>query len=331
MQKILNQEEIDMLFRAAQKGQVPGGPVPAAKFNVSKFDIREVGQINKDQVRALTVLHENFARDITNSLGAYLRVGFEANIVSIEQLSYAEVVLRMPELTYLCSIRVRPLEVFALVHMDLALAFPIMDLILGGTGENDAIEMRDLTEIEEQIMESVVRILIRELRTCWAPVLDVEFEFEQRQPIAQAAMLVPATERNLAFSFEIKVLKSHGMLNLTLPAVVSNALLRKLSFQFAYYKRASSPAHMSQIRTQMLDGSFPVQLRLPPTPIRVADLTALQLGQILPLGHPPDQPAVLTVADEEMFLAYPVACGLLRGGQIQKRTSILPASRKAVP
>jgi flagellar motor switch protein FliM len=57
----------------------------------------------------------------------------------------------------------------------------------------------------------------------------------------------------------------------------------------------------------------------------------LEVGQVLPFHHPLDQPAVLRVTDEEMFSAYPVAAGRMRGGQIQQRNSILPASRKALP
>lgn len=330
MDKILNQEDIDALFRAARNGPVKKGPAPAER-KVTKFDIRKVGQINKEQMRALSVLHETFARNITNSLSAYLRVAVEANIASIEQLNYSEIVTRMSEMTYLCTIRVKPLETLALLQMDLALAFPIMDLILGGTGNSEGIELRDLTEIEEQILESIVGILTRELQTAWAAVLEVAFEFEQRQPSSQAAQLMPATERNLALSFEFKVLESRGMLNITLPGVVSNALLRKLSTQFSYAKRAGSHTHVDQIREQMLHGSFPMSLKLPSIKVRVQELMALRVGQVLPLDHPLDQPAILSVAEEEMFMAYPVSCGDVRGCQVEKRASIIPTSRKALP
>lgn len=330
MEKILDQEEIDKLIRAAQKSPGSEEVAQAAQKKVTKFIVREVGQVSKEQVRVLSVLHETFARNITNSLGAYLRVGFEVNLVSVEQLSYSEVLSRMPDMTYLCSIQARPLDALALLQMDLGLAFPIMDLVLGGPGKNDAIESRDLTEIEEEIMESVVIILTRELQNTWAAVLEVEFIFQQRQQSSQAVALMPATERTLALSFEIKVLQSRGMLNITIPAVVSNSLLRKLSTQFAYSKREGSPALINQLRVQMLDAKFPVDLRLPPTPVRVGELTTLQLGQVLPLNHPLDRPAFLCVGEEQMFLAYPAACGHSRGGQIQQRVPTLPGSRKAV-
>jgi flagellar motor switch protein FliM len=328
MEKILTQEEIDALFRATQKGQISSGARQVAQGNVSKFNLREISQINKEQVRALSVLHESFARNITNSLGAYLRVGFNVNLVSVEQLTFSEIVSRLPDLTYLCSMRMQPIEAVGLLQMDLAVAFPIMDLVLGGPGTGE-MELRDLTEIEEQILESVMRILTRELQAAWSPVLQVEIEFETRLQSSHTQVLMGPTERCLALSFEINMTDAHGVLNVTLPAVASNAVLRKLSAQSVYSKRGSSAAQVQQIQRHLLDGMFDVDLRLPPIPVSVRDLTDLQAGQVLSLQQPVEQPAVLYVAEKEMFAVYPVACGLVRGAQILNRNSIVPVSRKA--
>jgi len=279
-------------------------------------------------VRALSALHESFARNVTNSLGAYLRVGFDVNLVSVEQLTFSEIVSRLPDLTYLCSMRMQPIEAVGLLQMDLAVAFPIMDLVLGGPGTG-AIELRDLTEIEEQILESVIRILTRELQSAWAPVLQVDIEFEQRQQSSHTQVLMGPTERCLALSFEIKMPDAHGVLNVTLPAVASNAVLRKLTAQSAYSKRGSSAAQVHQIRRRLLDGYYQVALRLPPIPVSVRDLTDLKVGQVLRLHLPVERPAILYVAEKEMFAVYPVACGSARGAQILHRNSIALTSRKA--
>jgi len=41
MEKILTQDEIDALFRAAQKGQIPGGDATGPQRIVAKFNARE--------------------------------------------------------------------------------------------------------------------------------------------------------------------------------------------------------------------------------------------------------------------------------------------------
>jgi flagellar motor switch protein FliM len=328
MEKILTQEEIDALFRATQKGQIPVSTVQAVQKKISKLNLRGISQISKEQVRALSALHESFARNVTNSLGAYLRVGFAVNLVSVEQLTFSEVLSRLPDLTYLCSIRMQPIEAPAMMQMDLAIAYPIMDLVLGGGG-SAIFELRDLTEIEEQIIESVMEILTRELQASWAPILEVRMDFDQRLKNNQAVALMAATERSLAMSFEITMPEVRGILNVTLPAVASNALLRKLSAQTAYSRHGISTSHGQQLREQLLESEFIAELRLPPALVSVRDLTGLQVGQVLSLNHLVEEPAILYISDKEMFTAYPVACGHLRGGQILHRKSILPVSRKA--
>ena len=52
------------------------------------------------------------------------------------------------------------IEARAAIQLDLALAFPIIEVVLGGTG-SDTIEPRDLTEIEEQILVTVVRLIVQ--------------------------------------------------------------------------------------------------------------------------------------------------------------------------
>jgi flagellar motor switch protein FliM len=323
MEKILSQEEIDALFRATQRGQFQAAQV---KKDVQKFDLRVIGQISKEQMRALSLLHEGFARNLTNSLGAYLRVGFEVSLVSVEQLSYSEALSRVPDLTYLTSIRLRPSDAAALLQMDLAVAFAMMDLMLGGVGSN-TIELRDLTEIEEQILETVVRILLRELQASWAPVFEVQCEFEQRLQSSHAVSMIPPSERTLALSFEIKMPDAHGMLNLTLPAVASNSLFRKLNEQSSYYRPAGNSEYVEQVRVRMLDVTLPIELRLSAVPVKVRELMDLEAGDVLPLAHPVERPAVLLVGGKEMFGAYPVACGNARGSHLATRKSIVPSFR----
>jgi DNA-binding response OmpR family regulator len=158
---------------------------------------------------------------------AYLRIVFEAGLVSAEHLTYREFLQRMPESTYIASFRALPLNVTAILQMDFSIAFPMIDLLLGGQASGDP-PQRNLTEIEEQILESIVRIVLRELQSTWQ-ALAIELSFEQRQPASQAHRLMPPEEKNLCLSFEIKMPNTRGTLNLAMPAVVSNALLRKIS------------------------------------------------------------------------------------------------------
>jgi flagellar motor switch protein FliM len=330
MEKILSQDEIDALFLKAQ-----GPGAAATSFSepeaptrvVTVRDIRQAGQLGKEHVRAVSMLHDSFARNLTHNLGAYLRGVFEVNLVSVEQLTYSEFLQRIPEVTYFASINLQPADVLAAMQVDLPLAYPIIDLMLGGHGKSER-GIRDITEIEEGILESVVRIICRDMQISWQPLLELEFNFDQRQQQAQIMQLMPPSEKVLALSFEIRMPEVRGMLNFAFPAVISNALLRRLSKQWSNRRRRNMDQTIAQLRGLLMDCPFRAQLELPPTPVPVRELLQLQPGSVLMLRHRAQAPATLRVAGKELFMAYPVRSGATRGAQIESRLSIAGVSRK---
>jgi flagellar motor switch protein FliM len=317
MHKILNQDEIDALFSAAQRSQKPA----AGRKKIGKYDLRKSGQLDADQVHIVTTLHESLARRLGNSLGAYLRVGFEMHLVSAEQLTYGEFMGRVPELTYFASLRILPIDARAAFQADLSLVFPIVDLVLGGSGA-DPIDPRDLTEIEEQIFETVVGLMVRDLQITWAPVLQLDIQFEQRQQHAQVQGLMLPMEKILSLSFEIRLPDAHGSIHFAFPAVVANALLRKLSVQWSYSERLPSRQTRRQVRDRLLDSRFLAQLSLPPSSLSIRELASLEVGSLLTLPKRAQDPVHLNISGKPMFLAYPVRQGTRRGARIEQRLSL---------
>src|SRR5262249_7392089 len=162
---------------------------PPTNRSIETFDLRKSSPLSSDQVRVVTALHESLARRLGDSLGAYLRVAFEMNLVSSERLTFAEYMVRVPEMTYSASFRTLPIDAPVLIQAELSLVFPIVDLVLGGSG-SDPTELRDLTEIEEEIFEAVVALIARDLQISWAPIVELNIQFDQRQPSAQLQNLM---------------------------------------------------------------------------------------------------------------------------------------------
>ncbi len=318
MEKILSQDEIDALFRAAQGGTVQKPKTAATRRTFTPCNFLQSAKISKEQLRSVSMLHETFARTLTHSLGAYLRVGFEVNLVSAEQLSYGEFLQRIPEVTYLVSMTLRPVGVSAAIEIDLPLAFPIIDLLLGGPGRSEA-SVREITEIEEQILESVVKIIGRELETTWHSVLEVQFSFDSRLRQAEISRLMPPNEKILSLSFEIRMPEARGMLNVALPVAVSNALLRKLTQQAVYRRARGTVDSALQIRTHLEHCLFPMELVLPEGRVRVSHLLSLDRGDVLRLGHPLSERADLLVSGRRLFRARPVRSGPRRAAQVDER------------
>jgi flagellar motor switch protein FliM len=326
VEKVLNQEEIDAMVRTARSGG-QSGAVPAS-VQVEPWDVRRAGQIGREQLVAINSLHENFARNLTHALSAYLRVVFAATLVSAEHLSFREFLQSIPETTYVASCRLNPLGVNAALQLDLKVAFPIIDLLLGGEGKSMA-ATREITDIEEQILDSVARIVCRELGVAWQ-ALALDVAFEQRLEVPAARRLLPPEEKTLSLSFEVTMPDVRGGLNLVVPATVSNALLRKIAVDWSRPRTRADADSRQRIMRRLLDCPFPVELGATGVCAPVSALTALAPGKVLRFARSAAEPASLLVAGCGMFRAMPARIGNQRAARVLERLPDAAASAAAV-
>ena len=137
MSRQLTQQEIDAAFQKQDRKR---------DSTSARFDFRRPDRIPKSQVRAIHLLHDVFARNLVASLSAYLRSYLTVNLVSVEQLSYSEFLEGLPSPTCLVSMGLKPYDGNGVLELDPSLAFPIIEMLLGGTGKQSASIQRDITE-----------------------------------------------------------------------------------------------------------------------------------------------------------------------------------------
>ena len=325
MEKVLGQQEIDALFTTVRTAAEQEA-VPVSDSSVESYNFSRAGQISNEQMRAIATVNDLFARNLMHNLGAWLRTEFQVTLVSGEQMPYTEFVERIPEKTYVCSIRLEPLGAVGLLELELILASPIIDLLLGGTGKAEPARL--LTDIEELIMASVVQMIVKELNAAWQPV-GLQFSFEKRESAVQVARMMPAGEKTLCVSFEVKMPEALGVLNLCLPAVVLNTILRKLVAERDRPRRRSQ-----EVRTRVRDlvgetlvGSV---LQFPPIRLSAHQIASLVPGTVLRLPLPRHSAAELRVGGLAFGRARPVRMGEHRAARMepvtQVETELLPAT-----
>jgi flagellar motor switch protein FliM len=315
MEKLLKQDEIDALFQAARTA-TPQSERTEVCARIVPYNFSSAGQISTEQLRAISMLNDLFARNLTHNLAAWLRTRFQVNLVSAEQIPFNEFLLRIPEISYVASVRLEPLGALSVLQLDLALAPPIIDLLLGGEGKEGP--LRELTDIEESILASVVEIICRELTAAWQPV-GLSFNFERRQMQTQAARVMSVNEKTLCLSFEIRMPHSSGLLNLAFPAVVSNTILRRLTSDWGRRRHASETrARMeSSVRRIRFGGA----LQLPMVRLAASAIEDIKPGAVLRLNLSASTSPVWQVGGQRIAPAQAVRQGAHRaariGGQLQ--------------
>lgn len=313
MGKQLEQGDIDALFaaagaNAAAQAATDGELTPPERYNFSR-----AGQISNEQMRAISTVNDLFARNLMHTLGAWLRTPLRIKLVAGEQLPFKEFLERLSIHTFVCSLRLEPLGAVGLLELELAISSSIIDVLLGGVGK--AWPVRELTDIEEAILTSVMQLVVQELNLAWQSV-GLEFVFEKRETDAAVARMMTPGERTLCVSFEARTPEAQGVINLCLPAVVLNAILRRLIAEGDRPRRRSKEAHL---RMRNLVGQVKVGtlLQFPQMRLRASDVAALEPGTVLRLPIPKTASAEVRVGKLQLASAYPVRTGEHRGAQFE--------------
>jgi len=317
MEKILGQVEIDQLFRAALAG-AESDAEEAGCVRAERWDLHQAGVLRQEQLNSIIQLHQNFARDLTTAVGGYLRSTFEVALAAVEQLACRDFLARVSDATYYASFHLFPGDARGILQMDLSLAFPVVDLLLGGPGGVPQ-DTREVSEIEEMLLEGVAQVICHELDLIWRP-LGLHVAFEQRQPASQMLRLMPAQEKTLTMTFEAAMANSQGMLNIAFPAVVSSALLRKLATELVYQRPRGPSLHQESILKRLLDSTVEMQLGTPLLPVKLTELLGMQAGCVLPLRLHIEEPARLRFKGRDCWLARPVrSSASCRAAQLLER------------
>jgi flagellar motor switch protein FliM len=292
---------------------------------IHSCNFRYAGRLSNENARALTALHEKFAISVTNSLELYLGTSLRLKLLSLEQMAILDYTSKIASNSYLLPCALNVMESNFLIEMDIALIFPIIDLLLGGAGTASE-DARELTDIDEEIMQSVTALIIKEVERSWL-TLNLSLTPGRCIKPAMIQQVFLANEKLVLLMFEMTLGGTTGPFNIVLPTSFVGFLLRHL--KAAQSKKISSLRLLRNpsLRERILDCDFTVAADITQMRVVVKDLIDLKPGTILRMNAPVRIPGRLTVEDVEIFEALPVRNGARKAAQLSARSQE-PAARK---
>jgi flagellar motor switch protein FliM len=324
MSRQLSQQEIDAVFLNMQEKK---REVPAVRF-----DFRRPDRIPKSQVRAIHLLHDTFVRNLVSSLSAYLRSYLAVNLVSVEQLSYAEFLDGLPSPTCMVSLGLKPYDGNGVLELNPSLVFPILEMLLGGTGKSSAAIQRDITEIEQKLLDGLIRIILQDLREAWRGVTVVDFTVENMETEPQLLHLLAPNEAVVAIGMEVRIGEAGGMMNIAMPSIVIKMMRHKFDQQWSLRKTRASAAEQARMLRLVRDATLTLESRLEGPTLSVEDMLAMEEGHLLILDYPVNRPVELLVNGARKFRGQVVSSEKKRGCLIEeiRRPPAQPTSKEEV-
>jgi flagellar motor switch protein FliM len=270
-----------------------------ADKKILKYNFKRPDRISKNQIRSLHFVHDRFARNFSSSISAYMRTVVEISLENIAQISYAEFLNTVSDPTCYAAISLKPLDGMAAIEISPALVFPMIDRLLGGSGQQMA-NPRPMTEIEQSIMQNVLKLLVDNLKESWRPVYAIEFALTATETHPHMVQVTSPNEMVIHFQFQARMRENMAKMHLAIPTLVMEPIIH--IFDQEEYTR----------RKIVQDGTLLHLLRYIPVSVSIEtaetsfpmeSLLSLQVGDTLVLDQREHWPVIIKVSGKDKLHA----------------------------
>jgi flagellar motor switch protein FliM len=327
MAKVLYQDEIDSLL--SQVEETPealkqAAPLPAAGIGneALSYDFRHPNRFSKDQLRSFQSLHDNFSGQFGSSLSGFTRSVVDVDLLSVDQITYAEFICSMtaPSCSYIFSMA--PLGGLGLIDLNPSVSFAFVDRMFGGKGNGDT-PGRELTGIEKSITAKIVDKAFQGLAKSWEHIIKITFKSISLETNPQFIQIVPQGETVIVVSLQVKMQTSSGIIRICYPYLALESILDKLSAQDRPNGRNGDADKNLQARNvqQILPVSTDLVAMLGGTIVSIKDLIEIKIGDVIRLDATDNDEITLQVGGLSKFAARPGRIGNHMAVRITKVTS----------
>ncbi len=275
-------------------------------------NFRSAGRLSNDSTRQLRTMHESFARNVSHSLDLFLGSPVEVKLAGIEQISSREFVSSLATGCYLVPFTLMPLQSRVIAKFDNALLFPLLDLLLGGSGD-PLKEARELTEIDEELIRSVTELIGVQLERVWKACGVNVMPSPSLKPAVVGALFA-TEERVVLLHFEITLATTTAAMRITLPMAFCNALVRASHNDGA--RSGGETSASLPLRERLLDCTMLVSAELPGLEISVGELLQMKPGSVVNLRTSVETAVQFGVYGYPLFEMTPVRRGAAKTAQL---------------
>lgn len=308
MGDILSQHEIDQLLKGLITGEIDAAKMKSdtQEKKIRSHDFSRPNKFAKDHMKSLQLIHDNYARLVTNFLTGYLRTPVQIDLLEVQALPYSDFNNSISNPAFLAVVDFSPLTGSIIFEIEPLVCYALVERILGGKA-TILEKVRDFTEIEKAILERISIQMLNILREPWENVIQLRPRLERIETNTQFAQIINPNETVAILTFRARVSEVEGMMNICIPHMVIEPIVPKLStrYWFSSGEKEFSEDSKDAIKKRVESTLVPVKALLGKTSISVADFLELQVGDVLPLDTNVESELQVLVGDIVKFRGKP--------------------------
>ena len=309
MAEVLSQSQIDALLSAARSGEMDlNRSDQDAEKKYRKYDFYSPRKFTKDRLKMINSVFENYTRIINSRINGLLHTTSEISVESVEEQRYYEFsnALSDGDVLTLADVDVQGVreteETPVLFHLSTGLVLNMMDRLMGGEGEGTANAPAgySFTALELKLYEDILKDMIGILGDSWENYIDLNFAFRRVESNPTLVQLIGLDETVVIIGISIKFTNATGRMSICLPGMMLTNIFTKIA-AMNQVGRGSGENNSQEIMDILRDSRLEVTAELGRTQLTLRDIYFLNVGDVVDLGHPTQEPIHLYIGGQPWF------------------------------
>lgn len=283
---LLSQDEIDALLHGVDDGDVDTGD-DVFDGDARNYDFTSQDRIVRGRMPTLEMINERFARYFRASLFNMLRRSSEIAVGGVQMMKFAEYVHSLFVPTSLNLVHIKPLRGTTLFVFDPKLVFIVVDNFFGGSGKfYNKIEGREFTQTENRIIEIMLHQAFDDMIKAWAPVMEVDFEYQNSEVNPHFANIVSPTEVVVVSTFHVELDGGGGDMHVTFPYSMVEPIRELLDAGTVSDRTEVDSRWTKALSEDIKSADIELKSNLLEVNLTLGEIVNLQAGDIIPFEMP---------------------------------------------
>ena len=305
--RVLNQEEIDSLlgFENEDDGE---------KIGIQA--ILNSTLVSYERLPMLEVVFDRLVRLMTTTLRNFTSDNVEVSLDAISSIRFGDYLNSIPLPAMLSVFKAEEWDNYALITVDSALIYSIVDVLLGGRRGTAAmrIEGRPYTTIERNLVERMVHLILSDLSAAFEPLSPVAMRFDRLETNPRFATIARPANAAILVRMRVDMEDRGGKFDMLLPYATLEPVRELLLQMFMGEKFGRDSIWESHLAKELWGTEIEIDALVDQQMLPLSDVAHLKRGDTLMLNTAPSSNIILRCGGVELTTG--------RMGRVSDRVSV---------
>ncbi len=312
MADILSQSQIDALLNSfSEEGAKALDEIEeqSSEKKVKTYNFKMPKKFTKEQLKTIDGIFENYSRVLSSYLTGLLRIYCKVEVIQTEEQLYYEFNNALPDYVMMSMVNMGimdddVLETSCIIQLSNPISFTMMDRLMGGAGSYTD-QSRDFTEIEVELLTTVLKRMAALLKEPWGSYIDVNPSLTSVETNSRVVQPFSPDEVVIIVMLEVEIKDVKNTISICIPAMGLESIMAKFGDKWSRGTKKLDPKRENERKLSLMDAIKDSDLKIDAvlceTTLDLYDVLTLQEGDVIPLNIPIDSNITVKIGNNLWF------------------------------